>query len=287
MTDGASGDTPTFNNRHVDAVDAFDPLAPGAYVGAIEPGAFVECFDARQKPARLARPSARHRQKRAARRSLLLSARERDGARRHEARRGDVGEMGSPRRRAGRPRLARPGQEPLDRTAAAECGLELRHPPRRPRPRVRPPQREGEFLTMGISFEFTICKAAETGKIAAKRITPTETAGYDPVTWWRFEPAVETSLEAMADRLKALALQPHAHDRDGLARAWSRSAPASSQAVGRRGDGDALRPRSGMVADRLRRCRLSPRRSAAESGSPRPRCSCAIIFCPMSSMALA
>ena len=44
MIDGAAGDTPTFNNRDVDAADAFGPLAPGAYVGAIEPGAFAECF---------------------------------------------------------------------------------------------------------------------------------------------------------------------------------------------------------------------------------------------------
>jgi hypothetical protein len=58
------------------------------------------------------------------------------------------------------------------------------------------------------AFAFTICETAEPGKIAAKRITPTLTIQYDQVLWWRFEPAVETSHEAMAERLRALALDP-------------------------------------------------------------------------------
>ena len=59
-----------------------------------------------------------------------------------------------------------------------------------------------------MTFEFTICRVAEKDKIAAKRITPTTTVDYDLITWWRYEPAVETSLEGMAERLRALALQP-------------------------------------------------------------------------------
>ena len=59
-----------------------------------------------------------------------------------------------------------------------------------------------------IAFEFTICETAEAGKIAAKQVTPKRTIPYDYVTWWRFAPVVETSLEAMAIRLRALALQP-------------------------------------------------------------------------------
>ena len=58
------------------------------------------------------------------------------------------------------------------------------------------------------AFAFTICKTAEPGKIAVKRITPTRTIQYDKVSWWRFEPAIENSLEAMAERLRALALKP-------------------------------------------------------------------------------
>jgi hypothetical protein len=47
------------------------------------------------------------------------------------------------------------------------------------------------------------------GTIAAfKRITPTQTIQYDKVSWWRFKPAIETSHEAMAERLRALALKP-------------------------------------------------------------------------------
>lgn len=58
------------------------------------------------------------------------------------------------------------------------------------------------------AFEFTICTVADAGKTAVKRITPTETIPYAYVKWWRFEPAVETSLEGMAERLRGLALQP-------------------------------------------------------------------------------
>jgi hypothetical protein len=65
------------------------------------------------------------------------------------------------------------------------------------------------MLTMAKpTFAFTICETADRGKIAAKRITPTLTIQYDEVLRWRFAPAIETSLEAMAERLRALALDP-------------------------------------------------------------------------------
>ena len=58
------------------------------------------------------------------------------------------------------------------------------------------------------AFEFTICMTEDPEKIAVKRITPTETIQYDKVFLWRFKPTVENSLEAMAERLRALALKP-------------------------------------------------------------------------------
>ena len=58
------------------------------------------------------------------------------------------------------------------------------------------------------AFEFTICMTADPGKIAVKRITPTETIQYDNVFLWHFKPTIENSLEAMAERLRALALKP-------------------------------------------------------------------------------
>jgi hypothetical protein len=58
------------------------------------------------------------------------------------------------------------------------------------------------------AFEFTICMTEDPEKIAVKRITPTGTIQYDKVFLWRFKPAVENSLEAMAERLRALALKP-------------------------------------------------------------------------------
>ena len=39
-------------------------------------------------------------------------------------------------------------------------------------------------------------------------ITPTETIQYDKVFLWRIKPTVKNSLEAMAERLRALALKP-------------------------------------------------------------------------------
>jgi hypothetical protein len=62
-------------------------------------------------------------------------------------------------------------------------------------------------------YEFTVCKVAEQGRIAAKRITwladgSLSKSDYDNVTWWRFIPAEVASLEAMADALRSLALKP-------------------------------------------------------------------------------
>jgi hypothetical protein len=62
-------------------------------------------------------------------------------------------------------------------------------------------------------FGFTVCKVAEQGRIAAKRITrladgSLSKSNYDNVTWWRFIPADAASLEAMADALRSLALKP-------------------------------------------------------------------------------
>jgi hypothetical protein len=59
-----------------------------------------------------------------------------------------------------------------------------------------------------MAFEFTVCTTAEKDKIATKRVRPSATVDYDWITFWQFEPAVEGSLEGMAERLRALALQP-------------------------------------------------------------------------------
>jgi hypothetical protein len=59
-----------------------------------------------------------------------------------------------------------------------------------------------------INFAFTIATVAENGRIATKTIRLTETIPYSKPTWWTYEPAAETSLEGMADRLRALAIQP-------------------------------------------------------------------------------
>ena len=59
-----------------------------------------------------------------------------------------------------------------------------------------------------LAFAFTICTATKRGKFAVKQVTLGATVDYDRVKWWRFEPVVEASHEAMADRLRALALQP-------------------------------------------------------------------------------
>jgi hypothetical protein len=64
-----------------------------------------------------------------------------------------------------------------------------------------------------VSFGFTVCEAAEEGLIAVKRITRCPDGSvwksdYDKVTWWRFLPVVAASHEAMADRLRGLAMLP-------------------------------------------------------------------------------
>jgi hypothetical protein len=64
-----------------------------------------------------------------------------------------------------------------------------------------------------VSFGFTVCEAAEEGLIAAKHITRRPDGSlskkdYDNVTWWRFLPVVAASHEAMADRLRGLAMLP-------------------------------------------------------------------------------
>jgi hypothetical protein len=59
-----------------------------------------------------------------------------------------------------------------------------------------------------VSFGFTVCESAQPGLIAAKRISPGKTHAYGMIALWRFESVIETSHEAMAERLKALALQP-------------------------------------------------------------------------------
>jgi hypothetical protein len=64
-----------------------------------------------------------------------------------------------------------------------------------------------------LAFEFTLCEVADGRKIAAKRFVRQADGSlakldYDFVTMWRFKPITETSLVEMADRLRALALQP-------------------------------------------------------------------------------
>jgi hypothetical protein len=66
-------------------------------------------------------------------------------------------------------------------------------------------------MAASISFAFTLCRVANGGRIAAKRFVREADGSitrhdYDKVTLWGLHPVAETSLEGMADRLRALAL---------------------------------------------------------------------------------
>ena len=137
------------------------------------------------------------------------------------------------------------------------------------------------------AFEFTICMTADPEKIAVKRITPTGTIQYDKVFWWRFKPTIENSLEAMAERLRALALKPRRMIVMGVPLPEPRSHPSSPEDMERAERADACRPAPVVVADRSRRRRRPQGIGELPSGSLKPRCSSATIFYPTSFMARA
>ena len=59
------------------------------------------------------------------------------------------------------------------------------------------------------------------------------------MTWWQFEPVVETSLEVMADRLRTLALQPKRMIVMGAPLAGLDLNGRHLRLLGQRGDSDA------------------------------------------------